>query len=249
MSKPKLSLSQQGKTAIKLSPPEQHQSDSVVLNNDYPLEQDTSVKAPKRSIKASYSENGILNDIGVEKRRVYQYQNADGITVFSDKSPQHNDYQVLLYECFACRPESTIDWYKIPLNTADYKHFVNNAARQHKLDAALIRAVIHAESAFKEKAVSRVGAKGLMQLMPVTAKEMGVLDSLNAADNINGGSRYLAKLLKQFKGDLELACAAYNAGPSNVLKHNGVPPFPETQAYVKRVQILYKRYQKAHRAS
>ncbi|MBR9729628.1 lytic transglycosylase domain-containing protein [Shewanella intestini] len=218
---------------------------SPVLTNDYPLPQESRAKKPKQSYKARYSEHGIVDDIGVEKRRVYQYTNDAGITVFSDNPPVENSYQVLLYQCFACRPDSTIDWYHIALNTKSYKAFVDNAAKQHHIDSALIRAVIHAESAFKSQAVSRVGAKGLMQLMPLTAKDMGVLDALNPADNINGGSRYLAKMLKQFNNNVELACAAYNAGPSNVAKYQGVPPFPETQAYVKRVQILYQRYKKA----
>ncbi len=252
--KPTLKLSNESPTSkrkVTLSPPKDIEGNddlSRVLTNDYPLPATTKVDKPKRKIKASYSENGILNDIGVEKRRVYQYTNEQGVTVFSDETPLDGQYQVLLYECFACRPDSTIDWYHIPLQTEQFKHFVNNAARQHNLDAALIRAVIHAESNFDVDAQSRVGAKGLMQLMPLTAKEMGVLDELNAADNINGGSRYLAKMMKQFNGDIELACAAYNAGPSNVIKHKGVPPFAETQAYVKRVQILYRRYQKAQRS-
>ncbi|MCL1112228.1 lytic transglycosylase domain-containing protein [Shewanella basaltis] len=199
----------------------------------------------KPTVRAKYSEHGIVSDLGVEKRKVYQYKQANGVMVFSDQQPLDADYQVLLYECFACRPDSTIDWYKIPLFTSHFASDVALAARQYQLDPALIRAVIHAESAFKPSAISKAGAKGLMQLMPGTASDMGVDNPFNAQQNIRGGSRYLAQLLAQFNGDLDLACAAYNAGPSTVTQYRGIPPYPETQAYVKRVKILFKRYQKA----
>ena len=215
-----------------------------VLSNDYPLTQTDKVPA-KRKVKARYSENGIVSDLGVEKRKVYQYQQTNGVMVFSDQKPQDDNYQILLYECFACRPDSTIDWYKIPLFTSYYKKDVVLAAKKYQLDPALIRAVIHAESAFKEQAISKAGAMGLMQLMPRTAEDMGVENAFVAQQNIRGGSRYLAQLLAQFNGDIDLACAAYNAGPATVLQYNGVPPYPETQAYVTRVKILFKRYQKA----
>lgn len=214
------------------------------LTNDYPLKK-SAVTPNKPRVKAQYSENGIVSDLGVEKRKVYQYKQANGIMVFSDHQPQGEDYQVLLYECFACRPDSTVDWYKIPLFTSHFATDVALAAHKYQLDPALIRAVIHAESAFKPNAVSKAGAKGLMQLMPGTASDMGVDNPLNAQQNIRGGSRYLAQLLAQFNGDLDLACAAYNAGPSTVTQYSGIPPYPETQAYVKRVKILFKRYQKA----
>ena len=86
---------------------------------------------------------------------------------------------------------------------------------------------------------------GLMQLMPETAKEMGVTNAFLPEENILGGSKYLAQMLKQFNGDIALACAAYNAGPTTVTQYNGIPPYPETQAYVERVQILLKRYRSA----
>lgn len=215
-----------------------------VLTNDYPLGKSSAIPN-KPTIKAKYSDNGIVDDLGVEKRKVYQYKQANGVMVFSDQQPIDAEYQVLLYECFACRPDSTIDWYKIPLFTTHYATDVALAAHQYQLDPALIRAVIHAESAFKPAAVSKAGAKGLMQLMPGTASDMGVDNPFNAKQNIRGGSRYLAQLLAQFNGDLDLACAAYNAGPTTVTQYRGIPPYPETQAYVKRVKILFKRYQKA----
>jgi len=105
--------------------------------------------------------------------------------------------------------------------------------------------VIHAESAFNPMAMSNKGAQGLMQLMPGTAGDLGVSDAFDAAQNIDGGARYLAQLLRDFNGDVKLAAAAYNAGEAAVQKYGGVPPYDETQVYVARVQQLRDRYQKA----
>jgi soluble lytic murein transglycosylase-like protein len=98
-------------------------------------------------------------------------------------------------------------------------------------------ALVRVESCFDVKALSRAGAQGLTQLMPATARSLGVHDSFNAAANLDGGARYLARMLARFN-DETLALAAYNAGPGNVVKHGGVPPFPETQSYVKRISAL-----------
>ncbi|MCG9728962.1 lytic transglycosylase domain-containing protein [Shewanella sp. Isolate13] len=174
--------------------------------------------------------------------KVYHYITASGGLAFSDSAPQQGHYQVLLFDCYACKPQSSINWNAIPLFTSQYQQQIADAARAYQLEPALIRAVIHAESAFKSAAVSKTGAQGLMQLMPATANELGVSDAFHPEQNILAGSRYLSQLLKRFNGDIVLACAAYNAGASRVEQYNGVPPFPETQAYVERVQILLKRY-------
>ena len=176
--------------------------------------------------------------------KVYHYRNADGNLVFSDYAPQQGHYQVLLFDCYACQPDSNINWQSIPLFTSLYKQQIAAAAHTYQLEPALIRAVIHAESAFKPEAISKVGAQGSMQLMPATAKELGVVDAFHPQENIAAGSRYLAQLLKRFDGDITLACAAYNAGASRVEQYNGVPPYSETRAYVERVQILLKRYRR-----
>ena len=116
-----------------------------------------------------------------------------------------------------------------------YDHIIKDAAEKYDLDEKLIKSVILTESAGRADAKSKANAKGLMQLMDSTATDMGVKDSWDPKDNINGGTKYLSKLLNQFDGEVDLALAAYNAGPGNVNKYNGIPPFKETQAYVKRV--------------
>jgi len=112
---------------------------------------------------------------------------------------------------------------------------IHQAARKYNLPASLIRGVIRAESNFEVKAVSRAGAQGLMQLMPGTAKALGVENPFDIEQNIDGGARYLRKMLDSFGGDIKVALAAYNAGPKAVEKHGGVPPYDETQGYVKAI--------------
>ena len=116
------------------------------------------------------------------------------------------------------------------------------AARTHGIDANLIRAVIRAESSYRPDAVSRAGAMGLMQLMPGTAASLGVTDPFDIRQNIDAGTRYLVRQLERFNGDLSLALAAYNAGPNAVIRHGGIPPFPETQNHVPRVLRFFDEY-------
>ena len=124
-----------------------------------------------------------------------------------------------------------------------YDDYIADAAIRYRIPVNLVRAVMHAESAFDPKAVSVVGASGLMQLMPETAQEMYVKDIFDAKDNIEGGVRYLRVLANEFDGDMVKMVAGYNAGPEAVKKYNGqVPPYPETQAYVRKVLSLYFQY-------
>lgn len=117
----------------------------------------------------------------------------------------------------------------------DYTHLIKKAAERFQLPARLISSVIKHESNFNSQTVSHAGAQGLMQLMPGTAKFLGVKNSFDPEQNIIGGARYLRQMLDQFDGQINVALAAYNAGPGNVKKHGGIPPFKETQNYVKKV--------------
>ncbi|SIS62540.1 lytic transglycosylase domain-containing protein [Neptunomonas antarctica] len=200
------------------------------------------------SNKASSAQSGNALRSGKKKtyESIYKYRESNGVLTFSDQKPRGGiEFQTLKFACFACNPTSTINWNNTPLNLTAYEDYVSQSAKQHAVDPALIRAVMHAESAFNPAAVSSQGAQGLMQLMPATARELGVSDALNAAENIQGGVKYLGELLGMYHGDILRATAAYNAGPGAVKKYNGVPPYAETKAYVERVGILHKRYQEA----
>jgi soluble lytic murein transglycosylase-like protein len=180
---------------------------------------------------------------------VYRVQRANGITEYTNVKPATGASFAVLFTyiatCVACDIHSKIDFARTALNLDAFRTEIAAAAASTGVDVALLRAVIHAESAFNPMALSNKGAQGLMQLMPGTAGDLGVADAFDAAQNIDGGARYLAQLLKDFNGDVKLAAAAYNAGEAAVQKYGGVPPYDETQVYVQRVQQLRDRYQKA----
>ena len=137
--------------------------------------------------------------------------------------------------------EVTAEYVAVPASEA-YDEIIAEAGRLYDLDADLIHAVMEAESAFHPYAVSRAGAEGLMQLMPELSDEMGVGNAFDPRENIMGGVRYLKRLLDYHNGNLDLALASYNAGPGNVERYGGVPPFRETRNYVKTIkQILTAR--------
>ncbi|MCP4372546.1 MAG: lytic transglycosylase domain-containing protein [Deltaproteobacteria bacterium] len=122
------------------------------------------------------------------------------------------------------------------------------ASELYDVDHAIIKAIIMAESSYNLMAISNKGAEGLMQLMPNTARELGVTDSFNPTQNIHAGVRYFKKLLKRFKGDVRLALAAYNAGSQNVMEYNGIPPFKATHSYIEKV-LYYQQYYKKQPAN
>jgi soluble lytic murein transglycosylase-like protein len=119
-----------------------------------------------------------------------------------------------------------------------YDHLIAEAAEKYNLDPLMIRSVMRAESAFNAMAISPVGAMGLMQLMPAVAAELGADDPMDPRQNIMAGARYLRQLLNSHRGNVSLALASYNAGPGNVKKYRGIPPFKETRNYVKKVTGL-----------
>ena len=179
--------------------------------------------------------------------QVYKWVDENGIITFSNIAPpQDREFQVLRFPCYAADPKCrSVAWEKVPLNTQSFRREIRTAASFNAVEESLIRAIIHAESAYQPDARSPKGAQGLMQLMPETAAELRVVDPYDPAANIDGGTRYLSRLLAEFKGDLDLATAAYNAGPGAVYKYGGIPPFEETKEYVRRVKILYARYGEA----
>jgi soluble lytic murein transglycosylase-like protein len=138
----------------------------------------------------------------------------------------------------------TITPQEIQGSVSTYDHWIRAACRRHALDPALVKAVIHAESRFDPQAISPKGAVGLMQIDPITVRALGIKDPFNPQHNIDGGVRYLKELLDTFEGDKSLALAAYNAGPSQVYRHNGVPPFKDTKKYINQVFRYLTYYQK-----
>jgi len=156
---------------------------------------------------------------------IYSSRGPDGSVSFTD-TPTAPDYTVVIRESPPILP---------------WRDVAEREAERYGLDPRLVRAVIYVESGEDPRAVSPKGAQGLMQLMPGTAEELGVGNAFRPRENIQGGVGYLASLLQQFDGKLELALAAYNAGPGAVQKYGGIPPYAETKAYVRKVMEIYRR--------
>lgn len=178
---------------------------------------------------------------------IYKYTDSDGIIHYTNIRPKGDfNYRTFNFPCYASDPKChAVDWEQVPLNTSVFRDEISTAATRYAVDESLIRAIIHAESAYQPEARSPKGAEGLMQLMPEMQAELEVADPHHPESNIDGGSFHLSRLLEQFDGSVELAAAAYNAGAGAVKKYAGVPPYTETREYVRRVQILYRRYRLA----
>jgi soluble lytic murein transglycosylase len=165
---------------------------------------------------------------------IYRYVDSDGIVHFTNV-PTVPGYSLYMREGSAPRVRART-------SPSLYEGYISEAARKHGVSTSLIKAVIKAESNFDPVAVSRSGACGLMQIMPETAKTLGIADPFDPKENIFGGTRYLKELLTQFRGSLPLALAAYNAGPGKVESGNGIPRIPETRSFVRRVMRYLKYY-------
>ena len=180
----------------------------------------------------------IITAVNVAHADIYKYVDKEGVLHLTNMPTDHNAKYVMIMR------EKRI-LFQPNLDVNKYDDIITNAANKFKLDSALIKAVIKAESNFNHRAVSPVGAQGLMQLMPKTASDLKVEDSFHPEKNIEGGARYLRYLLNTYKGNLDLALAAYNAGEKAVAKYNNnIPPYRETQNYVKRVFSYYRSYSK-----
>jgi soluble lytic murein transglycosylase-like protein len=171
---------------------------------------------------------------GLASGDIYRYVDENGVTVFTDK-PLHSGYKVHLREKGSFRLASKGGYYP-------YREVVVEACNFYNMDEALIRAVMEVESDYNRFALSRSGACGLMQLMPQTALHLGVSNVWDPRQNIHAGTAYLKRFIRRFSGNMELALAAYNAGPNAVLEYGRVPPYPQTVNYVRNVMRLYRNY-------
>ena len=171
------------------------------------------------------------------RAEIYLFKDADGHIHFTD-SPSSHDIDIMgAHPLKKKRAPKERVW-----SSSSYDAYIMKAAESHQLSFALIKAVIHAESGFNPKALSPKGAKGLMQLMPVNVAHYKLANPFDPRENIMGGAAYLKHLMTLFKGNTEHALAAYNAGPTQVKIHKGIPPIAETRVYVAKVQRLYRYY-------
>lgn len=168
---------------------------------------------------------------------IYMYIDSNGVVNFTDV-PTSSDYKLYIKEKKDRRIQPTI-------STNQYDAIIKKAQKRYGVEFSLIKAVIQVESGFDPKAVSKRGAKGLMQIMPDNYKNLLVKDPFNPSENIMGGTLYLQRLLRRYKYKLPLALAAYNAGPQAVDKYKRIPPYEETQNYVRKVMEIYSRYKQS----
>ena len=176
---------------------------------------------------------------------IYQFKDTNGTTLLTNrkkaeynhlkvvKATYYPDSNIHSYSNWGASEASVLPSYSRNKNAFD--QLIRQAAQQHGVSEGLVKAIMHTESGFNIHARSPVGAQGLMQLMPATARRFNVSNAYDPQQNIFGGVKYLSWLLKRFNGDTRLAIAAYNAGEGNVDKYGGIPPFRETQDYVRRV--------------
>jgi hypothetical protein len=185
----------------------------------------------------------LVTASGVAHAALYAYQGADGSWMFTDHAINTYQYR-LVHKSEDTRGHVGGVQYST-FHRGDpsaYDGLIEKMARAYGVEPALVKAVMHVESAFNRFATSRKGASGLMQLMPATAEQYGVHDVYDPTQNVRAGVSYLHDLIERFNNDLQLALAAYNAGEDAVQQHNGVPPYPETRDYVKRVLEFKQRY-------
>jgi soluble lytic murein transglycosylase-like protein len=184
----------------------------------------------------------LISSPGIASADIYKYEDSDGVVHFTD-APTDRRFKIFMRDIQKDkRLRTNFGLSRISRNPAEFEQIINSCAAEFGVDNSLVKAVIHAESGYNPNAVSSKGATGLMQLMPGTAHDLKVADSFNPSDNIRGGVRYLRFLLDTFKGNVQLALAAYNAGLGKVAKHGGVPPYEETRNYVSKVLNYQRTY-------
>ena len=179
----------------------------------------------------------IMAVVGTGFCDIYKYIDENGVMHFTNVPTASSvKYRVYIREAPAVSPDST--------TSSPYHDLIIRAAEKHGISVPLLKAIIKAESNFNPKAVSKKGAMGLMQIMPQNVKALNIHDPFDPRENIMGGTRYFKRLVNRFDGKISLAIAAYNAGPVAVERHQRIPPFRETQDYVKRVLKYYNAYKK-----
>jgi soluble lytic murein transglycosylase-like protein len=181
---------------------------------------------------------GLIIFLPELKADIYYYKDENGTLHFTNAPESRNNYHVFRREDFE-------SWHPDNYKQTRYESVILEAARTYNIDHTLIKAVIKAESNFNPRAISPKGARGLMQIMPHNFKELGIYNPFDPRQNIMAGTLYLRRLVNKFD-NLSLALAAYNAGPTVVSTYNNIPPYKETQDYVRRVLRYYKYYNGFH---
>lgn len=208
----------------------------------------------KAAKPANQAASGEAKFLRMGYSTTYVWVDGDGVKHFASSRPsgvanvqvKRTEYPIFsIPSCYACGLVPDVNFGKVKLNLQAFAGEIRRSSQKYGVDEAIVRAIIHAESAYRPHVVSPKNARGLMQLIPATAKRFGVNDAFDPAQNIDGGVQYLAFLLKRYKNDLTLASAAYNAGEGAVDRYKGVPPYKETRNYVVRVGQLADRYRKA----
>jgi len=166
---------------------------------------------------------------------IYMYRDDRGVLHFTNV-PTSPKYEIYVRE--RIRKKTSVR------DSKKFDHYITRASRRHGVSFSLVKAIIKAESDFNPKAVSKKGAMGLMQIMPQNLRLLRIRDPFDPWDNILGGTRYFKEMLTRYRGNLNLALAAYNAGPTAVDQYNSIPPYPETRQYVKRVMRYYRAFEK-----
>jgi soluble lytic murein transglycosylase len=177
---------------------------------------------------------GLLLAASTVHGDIYRYIDENGVMHFTNTpTSSSHQYQLFLKE----RPKLTSSQ-----SSSQYDHLIADASQRYGVDIPLLKAIIRAESGFDHKAVSKKGAMGLMQIMPDNFRLLGIRDPFDPWENIDAGTRYFKQMYERFKGKLALSLAAYNAGPSAVEYYQTIPPYEETEGYVKRVLLYYYNY-------
>jgi soluble lytic murein transglycosylase-like protein len=217
------------------------------------VEQTQKTAAASSTVNSKASDNEITF-LRMGYSTTYTWLDANEVRHFASSKPRgvanvqtkRTEYPIFsIPSCYACKINASVNFGNVKLNLQAFANEIRRSAQKYGVEEAIVRAIIHAESAYRPHVISPKNAQGLMQLIPATAKRFGVRDAFDPAQNIEGGVQYLAFLLKRYNNDLSLTAAAYNAGEGAVARYKGIPPYKETKNYVVRVGQLADRYRKA----